>query len=424
MASLSDSKSMRTAAMTNYGAHSSVGWLDYNDDAAHKMNETLRALDEPSTLDPLGLGSIRDAFSDLIAPGTSTIHTRLRYFLFIAWICQRIEKSDTSATQFASRLRNDESILINCLREGGEKQGVQGFTSGIKLKRMPSSAYWGGLRIWGLRKRDWSLADYGRNITRLRATKRADGSDETISNSLATIWNDMPKEPANFLEEGIEFKLTIEEALFIIQRIRESNPNSLLAFLCSNPGLAGDTRYPWEINTDSLPAELKNLLFDAHNISELTLGPQLVYNLLIARRAGTELGRDVKDDVAYQLELLTQWADLIKSRQSELAEWANQLDKFWIKLSDGANIPKRAIDFVTKMIHLVLEDPYKFAEDSRVQKLVQQREFELKNNRSRFKNLEALKEWKSPGFGGQLRFRWQIAESYLSDLAIALESSS
>ena len=410
--------------MTNRQSHSSVGWLDYNDDAARKMNETLRALDEPSTLDPLGLGSIRDAFSDLIAPGTSTIHTRLRYFLFIAWICQRIEKSDTSATQFASRLRNDEATLINCLREGGEKQGVQGFTSGIKLKRMPSSAYWGGLRIWGLRKRDWSLADYGRNITRLRTTKRADGSDETISNSLATIWNDMPKEPANFLEEGIEFKLTIEEALFIIQRIRESNPNSLLAFLCSNPGLASETKYPWEINTDSLPAELKNLLFDAQNISELTLGPQLVYNLLIARRAGTELGRDVKDDVAYQLELLTQWADLVKSRHSELAEWAKQLDNLWIKLSEGANIPKRAKEFVTKMIHLALEDPDKFAEDPRVQKLVQQREFELKNSRSRFRNLEALKEWKSPGFGGQLRFRWQIAESYLSDLAIALESSS
>ena len=115
---------MGAAFMTNYQAHSTIGWLDFNDDAARKMNETLRALDEPSTLDPLGLGSIRDAFSDLIAPGTSTIHTRLRYFLFIAWICQRIEKSDTTATQFASRLRNDEATLINCLREGGEKEGV------------------------------------------------------------------------------------------------------------------------------------------------------------------------------------------------------------------------------------------------------------------------------------------------------------
>ena len=408
--------------MTNYQAQSTVGWLDLNDDASRKINETLRALDEPSTLDPLGLGSIRDAFSDLIAPGTSTIHTRLRYFLFIAWICQRIEKSDTTATQFASRLRNDEATLIKCLIDGNEKNGVQGYTSGIKLKRMPSSAYWGGLRIWGIRKRDWSIADYGRNITRLRASKKADGADETINNSLTTIWNDMPKAPENFLEGGIEFKLTSEEAQFIIQQIRESNPKSLLAFLCKNPRLASDTDFPWEINQDSLPDDLKKLLFDAQNVSELTLGPQLVYNLLVARRAGTELGRDVDDDVAYQLERLKDWAETISSRQDELVEWAKQLNVLWVELGTNANIPKRASDFVTKMIHLALENPHKFAEDPDCQNLVRQREFDLKNNRSRFKNLEALKEWKSPGFGGQLSYRWRITASYLSDLADARES--
>ncbi len=370
----------------------------------------------------MGLGSIRDAFSDLIAPGTSTIHTRLRYFLFIAWICQRIEKSDTSATQFASRLRNDEATLIKCLIDGNEKNGVQGYTSGIKLKRMPSSAYWGGLRIWGIRKRDWSIADYGRNITRLRASKKADGADDTIGNSLTTIWNDMPKAPENFLEGGIEFKLTSEEAQFIIQRIRESNPKSLLAFLCSNPGLAADTDFPWEINQDSLPDDLKKLLFDARNVSELTLGPQLVYNLLIARRAGTELGRDVEDDVAYQLERLNDWAETISSRQDELVEWATQLNDLWLGLSTNANIPKRASDFVATMIHLASRDPHEFAENPHVQNLVRQREFDLKNNRSRFKNLEALKEWKSPGFGGQLSYRWRITASYLADLANARES--
>jgi hypothetical protein len=410
--------------MTNYQAQSTVGWLDYNDDAARKMNETLRALDEPSTLDSLGLGSIRDAFSDLIAPGTSTIHTRLRYFLFIAWICQRIEKSDTSATQFASRLRNDEATLIECLRNGGEKSGVQGYASGKNLKRMPSSAYWGGLRIWGIRKRDWSIADYGRNITRLRASKKADGADETISNSLTTIWNDMPQAPADFLSASIDFKLTSEEAQFIIQRIRESNPKSLLAFLCSNPGLAKGKKLPWEINQDSLTPELKKLLLDARNISELTHGPQLVYNLLVARRAGTELGRDVADDVAYQLKELNKWADLITARQSELVEWSKNLDALWLSLKENANIPKRASDFVAKMIQLALENPHKFAEDPRVHEEVRQREHGLKQNRSRFTNPEALKEWNTPGFGGQLSYRWRIAESYLSDIATALESGN
>jgi hypothetical protein len=147
-----------------------------------------------------------------------------------------------------------------------------------------------------------------------------------------------------------------------------------------------------------------------------------VYNLLVARRAGTELGRDIADDVAYQLEQLNKWAVLIAARQAELVEWAKNLDALWLSLRENANIPKRASDFVEKMIHLALENPHKFAENPDVQKLVRERELGLKQKRSRFTNPEALKEWNSPGFGGQLSYRWRIAESYLSDIAIALES--
>jgi hypothetical protein len=35
-----------------------------------------------------------------------------------------------------------------------------------------------------------------------------------------------------------------------------------------------------------MPAERKKLFFDAQNISELTLGPQLVYHLLVDRCIG------------------------------------------------------------------------------------------------------------------------------------------
>ena len=43
----------------------------------------LRSLEEPETLDVLGLGAVRDAFSEMLSPGTSTIQARLRYFIFL-----------------------------------------------------------------------------------------------------------------------------------------------------------------------------------------------------------------------------------------------------------------------------------------------------------------------------------------------------
>jgi hypothetical protein len=76
------------------------------------------------------------------------------------------------------------------------------------------------------------------------------------------------------------------------------------------------------------------------------------------------------------------------------------------------------------MIHLALENPHKFAENPRVHTAVRERERGLKQHRSRFTNPEALKDWNTPGFGGQLNYRWRIAESYLSDIAVALESGN
>ena len=49
------------------------------------------------TVDELGVGVVRDTFSDLLFPGTSTLHSRGRYVLFIPWIYQAIERSPRSS---------------------------------------------------------------------------------------------------------------------------------------------------------------------------------------------------------------------------------------------------------------------------------------------------------------------------------------
>ena len=73
--------SVLTVAVNDYAAASSLGWLDLDGDASERVAALLRSLEEPGTIDALGLGSIRDAFSDMLTPGTSTVQTRLRYFI-------------------------------------------------------------------------------------------------------------------------------------------------------------------------------------------------------------------------------------------------------------------------------------------------------------------------------------------------------
>ena len=55
-------------------------WLDYSERERRKMLDVVDLFREHDTRDELGVGSVRDAFADMLFPGTSTIMTRARYF--------------------------------------------------------------------------------------------------------------------------------------------------------------------------------------------------------------------------------------------------------------------------------------------------------------------------------------------------------
>jgi hypothetical protein len=55
---------------------STFTWLDYSEHERRRMLDTIELFGERTTRDELGLGGIRDAFTDQLFPGTSTIQTR------------------------------------------------------------------------------------------------------------------------------------------------------------------------------------------------------------------------------------------------------------------------------------------------------------------------------------------------------------
>lgn len=68
-------------------------WLDYDETERRRMQEAIELFREKDTVDELGIGSVRDAFSNLLFPGTSVLHTRARYLLFVPWIYRRLERA-------------------------------------------------------------------------------------------------------------------------------------------------------------------------------------------------------------------------------------------------------------------------------------------------------------------------------------------
>ncbi|MFH1933727.1 MAG: DUF6361 family protein [Pseudomonadota bacterium] len=65
---------------------SSFSWVDFAEDDRRRMMEVLYLFRDREIREELGIGTVRDAFSDILFPGTSTFHTRAKYMLFIPWI--------------------------------------------------------------------------------------------------------------------------------------------------------------------------------------------------------------------------------------------------------------------------------------------------------------------------------------------------
>ncbi len=405
--------------MTDYSPASSLGWLDLDTAASERVATLLRSLEEPGTIDALGLGSIRDAFSDMLTPGTSTVQTRLRYFIFLPWIFQRLEADGTPPATFARKLRDNEVKLIDCLRHLGSNQGVIGRIVGRNLRRMPSDIYWGSMAAWGIRKPDLSLADYGRQARALGRYRPERDDDGGATEPAGSIWAAVPEAPKDFPTGQITFELNPDEAQALTEGIRREHPDTLIAVLSARPELALDSiDYPWLAPASQLPDRLDTMLHHARCFSELTHGPQLVYNLLLARAASHELGWDTKELEESQKQRLDEWSELVGGRQAELQAWVNAPHDFRQVLA-GDGIAHSTVEFWDQMARHAVDNPARFAESPEVHRLIRDRERRLKSKRARLSHRAALENWNQAPFGGQLEYRWSITKSYLQDLRAA-----
>jgi hypothetical protein len=169
-----------------------------------------------------------------------------------------------------------------------------------------------------------------------------------------------------------------------------------------------------------LPEALDDALRQAQCFSELTVGPQHVYNLLLARKARDELGWETGSTEERETARLETWTATLSQRYDELRAWVDDLPAFWAFLGPDANVSEPTQRFVERVVRLGIEAPEAFASDSRLHALIQDRELRLKTKRARLTNRAALEGWNGDPFGGQLTFRWPIARSYLADMSQTL----
>lgn len=404
---------------------SSFTWLDYSEKERQKMLDILSALKEHETRDELGIGVIRDAFADMFFPGTSTIQTRARYFLFVPWMYRSMEEKKVPSLKIERRARDEEVRLIYALLDSNDTNGVIGKDAKKNLKRLPSSIYWQGLEAWGIRLSHYSISDYHRSLDAFyRFSKDSSHSYEEEIDGCQRRHNwhpGLPPAPEDFPAKA-SFSLTFEEACYLKESVlaRPRCQDTMLAYLLNSDIPSESVSFPWEhpICSD-LPESLREKLFHARNFSEVINGASLLYNLMLAEKS------DILGLLSYYEDELEKWADYLQSRMDELDRW-DYKKRFWEIVShQGARPTGRTQQFIKEWLQMALSpiQARKIAENESARKLIHEREKQHKGNLARLDNPEALARWSGETGTGRLRYRWRPAEKIISDIFLGLRRS-
>jgi len=392
---------------------SSFTWLDYSEQDRRKMLDVISLFREQTTRDELGIGIIRDAFADLFFPGTSTIQTRARYFLFIPWLYQDLIARKTPAQKIDQKLRQREVALIEALAQSDDSRGTIGIVARAGLKRLPSDIYWNGLKQWGIRGAALGAqSDYNQNLDAFRRSLHSAQSDDEMGEDLPLYdWDPYLPAPPDTFPDTAAFQLTQAEAKYLVDRILHCHPRSLLAYLVDQQQPLEFDGFIWEHpHYHGLPDHLRGQLFHAQNFSETIQGAALLYNLMLA-----EEKRDETLTETYRHDL-QQWAERLNARQSNLEAWSRE--DYWelVTQQAGPQSP-RTVGFLNQWFDLALPlNRDQIADHPHARNLIRDREGVLKRGNARLGNPRALDLWQGGAGTAPLDFRWKAARNILTDI--------
>ena len=399
---------------------SSFAWLDFSESDRQTALDVIDLFREKGTVDELGIGTIRDAIADLLFPGTSTIMTRARYYLFVPWIYLRHERKKTPSSEIAQAARKDEIALVDALVRGGESRGVIGIEARAQLKRLPSTVYWQGLGVLGIRRFPKSRDHYHRALDSFY--KKGDdvlrGDDKhVISGGHLRRWDPaIPPAPPGFPRDSTTLELSPDEGNYLRERVITAAPHSLFAILVNAPPDDLDIAFPWEHPRHlEFPPRNRFELMHARNFSETMHGAALLYNLMLAEKTKNEELIEI-----YEMRMQG-WTNDLQARRGDLDVWKHS--EFWTLVhGTGRHIPWPTEAFVTHWLDRVSgKDLSAIRSSQPARTSIVAREKALKAGLARLDSTRSL-TWGGASSSEQLDYRWnRPVKTLLADIRAPLD---
>ncbi len=411
---------------------SAIGWVDFSSEHREKVKSVIDLLSTPGVVDELGIGVIRDSFSDSLFPGISTIQTRAKYFLTVPRIFREYEKLSASkrrGKKLATYLNDHENLCMEAMvanHEDDPQGGIIGESFAEKqgeVQRKPSSVYWAGIRQFGLIRTPLSLQAFCRQFANpdqpiqdlVQGSDKTKGDDpDAAGQKNATI--NGPAYKDGWIE-SLTVDLSKEEASFLSNQMQARVPMSLLGQILLDSQVQSQfLSLPSDCNfstfadeapfLDQLPESLRQIIAGARGFWQLMYGAHVRYNCLLQKQHGTSAVRD---------EFEAEWDEWLDKLQSfRWASWDTGLLWKLTKLH-RRRVRDNTVHFVESWIEgLRSGDDTKSLDD-----LVTRQERFNKKGRARLNPTaeESIGEWIGIA---DLNYRLNVARTIINDIHVAL----
>lgn len=229
---------------------SNFGWTYLSRNALRRAEQQLSGTAE-GVRDEIGFLILHQRYADYFFPGTSVLHTRIRYALFVPWIYQTLSE-ETATGRVADRLERQEVRLAGRLKRAKERGVIGGVNHPRPTTQPPSVSYWAALGAWGILRpqegRMPSRADLHALLHRKQRNAFDDDGQALQRSDLP--FAALPPRPDDWGgSEPLSFDLAPREAEFLHRQFIDLRPASrsthlsVLARLAAGPELRADTCY-------------------------------------------------------------------------------------------------------------------------------------------------------------------------------------
>jgi len=368
---------------------SSLFWAVYDEEQKKKSEEILATFDKDSK-DEMGLMGITMSLSSLMFPGTSVLHTRLRYIYLVGWIFVEAFKSNKAFSRELLHQKEKELRKILQTEKKINKNdfvGILGSTKiidddgdGEELSQPPFSVYFNLLKEWDIIK--------DKNISIIDIDK------ESFCNEyIAIIENE------NF--KNNTFKLTNTEKAYIVKKI----PPSILHTIFETNITLAEKQHFVDFDTILIDNPEQKILFEnAQKFSILMWGTMLYYNYYLGNES---------DELKEKFDT---WKKIVKPIVKSTWKPSDNILTLVKVNSSQINFINQWYEYIKKEYkNLELENPKKIDNKS-IEEFLRNREQQLKGNRARLLKQQKGEILEEAKFGiTPIEYRWSNIVRFKKD---------